>query len=271
MRRGLPSGLARTRCTSSSPWSLLDWRLAAFSLVLLPFFVLAHPPRRRGSAGGSPPSARGSMADSLLPGRGSRCRSSGMLPRQVSMGRSDGPRPCASPRRVRRRLADLEVRSRMAGPLADVRRPHHLRRDARPRLLVRRPDPAVRRPGDHPGHAGRLHHAPDTASSSRSASSCRVRRRQIQTSLALFDRIFEYLDLPVDIAEAARRRCARRAARRGAPGRRRLPLRRRRAVDLDGIDLVVPAGTQTRRRRRDRLGQDHARLPGRPPVRRRAR
>ena len=43
----------------------------------------------------------------------------------------------------------------------------------------------------------------------------------IESSLALFDRIFEYLDLPVDIVEAARpdRAATRRAARRGAPAR----------------------------------------------------
>ena len=51
----------------------------------------------------------------------------------------------------------------------------------------------------------------------------------VQSSLALFDRIFEYLDLPVDIVEAERsgRAAARRAARRGPLRGRVVPLRRR--------------------------------------------
>ena len=47
----------------------------------------------------------------------------------------------------------------------------------------------------------------------------------VEASLALFDRIFEYLDLPVDIVEAEDpSSCARRGARRGALRGRRLPL-----------------------------------------------
>ena len=62
----------------------------------------------------------------------------------------------------------------------------------------------------------------------------------------------------------ARRACASRtsAFRYDADGRRG------RCAD---IDLEVPAGTRTRDRRRDRLGQDDARLPARAAVRRRAR
>ena len=53
----------------------------------------------------------------------------------------------------------------------------------------------------------------------------------IQTSLALFHRIFEYLDLPVDIAEREDARELRRRARRGALRGRLVRLRRRRAAD----------------------------------------
>ena len=95
----------------------------------------------------------------------------------------------------------------------------------------------------------------------------------IQTSLALFDRVFEYLDLPVDIDEPGH---ARRCAERGA--------RRRRASTtcwfryesegewtLRGVDLVVPAGTRTALVGETGLGQDDARLPGRAALRPRAR
>ncbi len=72
----------------------------------------------------------------------------------------------------------------------------------------------------------------------------------VEASLALFDRIFEYLDLPVDIVEAEHPvdAPARRAARRGALGGRVVPLR---TDGTDGsrwtladVDLTVPAGTR---------------------------
>ena len=82
----------------------------------------------------------------------------------------------------------------------------------------------------------------------------------VQTSLALFDRIFEYLDQPIDIEEKA-------DAITGRQGRRRrlrprlVPLRR-------GVDAAGRLDHRARRhddcaRRRDRLGEDDARLPGR--------
>ena len=65
----------------------------------------------------------------------------------------------------------------------------------------------------------------------------------VQTSLALFDRIFEYLDEPVDIDEKPD------AIRVGRAGRRRLrprlvPLRRR-AGRCEDVSFTVPAGTTT--------------------------
>ena len=90
----------------------------------------------------------------------------------------------------------------------------------------------------------------------------------VQTSLALFDRIFEYLDLPVDIDEkpdavAGRPRGRRRLRRRLVPLRRRLDARRTSRSRSRGHD--------DRARRRDRLGQDDDRLPRRPALRRRPR
>ncbi len=71
----------------------------------------------------------------------------------------------------------------------------------------------------------------------------------IQSSLELFGRIFEYLDLPVDIAEPARPVTPGEHPRRGPPGRRELQLRftghgiiRHERPTLHGIDVTVPAG-----------------------------
>ena len=68
----------------------------------------------------------------------------------------------------------------------------------------------------------------------------------IVSSMALFSRIFGYLDLPVEVAapDAPRRRRPGRGARRGAVRGRRptaTPTRDRDA--LADVDLVVPAGT----------------------------
>ena len=89
----------------------------------------------------------------------------------------------------------------------------------------------------------------------------------VQSSLALFDRIFEYLDLPVDIVEAERsgRAAAGRAARRGPLRGRVVPLRRRRGRALDAARHRPGRSGRDAHgdRRRDRRRQDHARLPGR--------
>ncbi len=90
----------------------------------------------------------------------------------------------------------------------------------------------------------------------------------LQASSALFERVFEYLDLPVDIHPG--HACAARPARRCAARRRLVPLRRRR-LDAGGDRHRGPRRHAHRDRRRDRLGQDDARLPRRPALRRRAR
>ena len=87
----------------------------------------------------------------------------------------------------------------------------------------------------------------------------------IQTFGALFERVFEYLDLPVDIPRA---RGPSRTARRRGPRRRVVPLRPGRG-DVDaGRRRPRPAGRHADGdRRRDRCRQDDARLPRRPPLR----
>ena len=83
----------------------------------------------------------------------------------------------------------------------------------------------------------------------------------LQTSTALFDRVFEYLDLPVEIEEPANPVPfdPARAARRGRVPRRRLPLRRGRRPH--------PARRQLRRAARAAAWRSWAR-PG--PARRRS-
>jgi ATP-binding cassette subfamily B protein len=64
----------------------------------------------------------------------------------------------------------------------------------------------------------------------------------VQTSLALFDRVFEYLDLPVDIAE---RPNARRLDRAGDVAFEHVWFRYRDEWTLRDVSFVVPAGTHT--------------------------
>ena len=187
----------------------------------------------------------------------------------ILLGKTMGRSPELAERFTREsaELADLEVRSRDGRPLADGDRADELRDHARARLLVRRPDD---RPGGAAITIGTL--VAFTTLQTRlffPMQSLLTVGIDIQTSLALFDRIFEYLDLPVDIAERddarrARATCAARCASRtssfgyddDAP------------PTLDDVDLVVPPGTHDGDRGRDRLGQDDARLPRRAPVRR---
>ena len=90
---------------------------------------------------------------------------------------------------------------------------------------------------------------------------------EVQTSLALFDRVFEYLDQPVDIEEGTH---ARRPPRRRRLPRRLLPLRAR---PVDALRRLVRRTTRLEdgARRRDRLRQDDCGLPGRAPLRRHPR
>ena len=91
----------------------------------------------------------------------------------------------------------------------------------------------------------------------------------LTSSMALFSRVFEYLDLPVDIDDPASPVPVDPAAVRGEVRFEhvgfRYPDGPRPA--LTDIDLTVPAGSSLAARRRDRLGQEHARLAGRPAQR----
>ena len=164
----------------------------------------------------------------------------------ILLGKTMGRAPELAERFTREsaELADLEVRSRMAGRWRMASGPDGLRDHARARVLVRR---LVDRPGrrrDLDRHAGRLHHAADAAVLPDRQSLLSV-GLDVQTSLALFDRIFEYLDLPVDITE---REDARELGDvRGEVRFEGVSF----AYDVDGaptledVDIVVPAGSTT--------------------------
>jgi ATP-binding cassette, subfamily B, bacterial len=216
----------------------LDWRLAAFSLALLPFFVWLT--RRVGRERKRITSERqGRLADmsSLVE---ESLSVSGIL-----LGKTMGRAPELADRFTRESadLADLEVRSRMAGRwrMASVQMTFSIM----PALVY--------------WFAGyTIAHGNAAISIGTVVAFTTLQTRlffplqsllsvgiDIQTSLALFHRIFEYLDLPVDIAE------------------REQPVELDEVIGelrfenvsfgydadgpptLDGIDLIVPAGTTT--------------------------
>jgi ATP-binding cassette, subfamily B, bacterial len=216
----------------------LDWRLAAFSLALLPFFVWLT--RRVGRERKRITSERqGRLADmsSLVE---ESLSVSGIL-----LGKTMGRAPELAERFTRESadLADLEVRSRMAGRwrMASVQMTFSIM----PALVY--------------WFAGYTMAQGDAAISIGTVVAFTTLQTRlffplqsllsvgidIQTSLALFHRIFEYLDLPVDIAE------------REAPAELGDVVGELRfegvsfgydadgPPTLDAIDLVVPAGTTT--------------------------
>ena len=98
----------------------------------------------------------------------------------------------------------------------------------------------------------------------------------IQSSLELFGRIFEYLDLPVDIAEPAhpvvpaeiRGEVRLHDVSFGYAGPDRQPDRQPGAAHPARHRRHRPGRPQPRHRRRDRVRQDHPQLPDPPAVRR---
>ena len=92
----------------------------------------------------------------------------------------------------------------------------------------------------------------------------------LTSSLALFARIFEYLDLPVEVDDPAHPVAGRPG--RGAPGTcasrtSRSPTRAATPPRSPASTWTCPAGTHAGPGRRDRLGQEHARRAGRPALR----
>src|SRR6201999_764869 len=208
----------------------LDWRLALFSLALLPFFVLLA--RRVGDQRRKITTVKqGAMADISSLVQESLSVSGILLGK--TMGR--GPELTERFERESKNLADLEVRSRMAGRwmMAAIQTSFAVM----PALVYL--------------FAGL---APNAASIGTIVAFTTLQTRlffpvqsllsvgvDIQTSTALFDRVFEYLDLPVDIEpghETLR-------DVRGEVTFDGVWFRYGEAWTLQDVDVVVPAGTRT--------------------------
>jgi ATP-binding cassette, subfamily B, bacterial len=216
----------------------LDWRLAAFSLALLPFFIWltrrVGRERKRITA-----ERQGRLADmsSLVE---ESLSVSGIL-----LGKTMGRAPELAERFTRESadLADLEVRSRMAGRwrMASVQMAFSIM----PALVYW-----------FAGYTIAQGNAAITIGTVVAFTTLQTRLFfplqsllsvgiDIQTSLALFHRIFEYLDLPVDIAEHDASRELHDV--RGEVRFEGVSF----AYDEDGpptlrdVDLVIPAGTTT--------------------------
>ena len=217
---------------------LLDWRLAAFSLVLLPFFVWLT--RRVGQERRRIQSVRQSRLADMSTLVEESLSVSGIL-----LGKTMG----RSPELVRRfsdesgELADLEVRARMAGRwrMASVQMSFAIM----PAAVYWFAGESIAG-GGHAISIGTV--VAFTTLQTRllfPIQSLLSVGLEVQTSLALFGRIFEYLDLPVDIEERADAR-----ALTGVRGDVRLEdVWFRYAPDspwtLEEIGAEIPAGTRT--------------------------
>jgi ATP-binding cassette subfamily B protein len=216
----------------------LDWRLAAFSLALLPFFVWltrrVGRERKRITA-----ERQGRLADmsSLV---AESLSVSGIL-----LGKTMGRAPELAERFTRESadLADLEVRSRMAGRwrMASVQMAFAIM----PALVYWFAGWSIAQGGAAISIGTVVAFTTLQTRLFFPLQSLLSVGIDIQTSLALFHRIFEYLDLPVDITE---REDARELDRvRGEVRFDGVSF----GYDPDGppiledIDLVVPAGSTT--------------------------
>jgi ATP-binding cassette, subfamily B, bacterial len=216
----------------------LDWRLAAFSLALLPFFVWltrrVGRERKRITA-----ERQGRLADmsSLVE---ESLSVSGIL-----LGKTMGRAPELAERFTRESadLADLEVRSRMAGRwrMASVQMAFAIM----PALVYWFAGWSIAQGGAAISIGTVVAFTTLQTRLFFPLQSLLSVGIDIQTSLALFHRIFEYLDLPVDITEREDARELRDV--RGEVRFEGVSF----AYDVDGaptledIDIVVPAGSTT--------------------------
>jgi ATP-binding cassette subfamily B protein len=217
---------------------LLDWRLAAFSLVLLPFFVWLT--RRVGEERRRIQSVRQSRLADMSTLVEESLSVSGILLGKT-MGRS--PELVGRFAEESSELADLEVRARMAGRwrMASVQMSFAIM----PALVYWFAGENFAA-GGHTISIGTV--IAFTTLQTRllfPIQSLLSVGLEVQTSLALFGRIFEYLDLPVDIVERPGAR-----ALTGVRGDVRLQdvcfrYSPQSPWTLEGISAEVPAGTRT--------------------------
>ena len=214
---------------------LLDWRLALFSLALLPFFVWLT--RRVGQERKKITARRqGRMADMSALVEESLSVSGILLGR--TMGRADSL--TRSFEEESRQLVDLEVRSNMAGRwrMAVIT----IVMAAMPAVIYWSAGLAFQFGGPTVSIGTLVAFVSLQQGLFRPAVSLLSTGVQIQTSLALFQRIFEYLDLPIDITE--RDDAIRLETVKGEVRFENVSFRYddQGAALLDGIDLAIPAG-----------------------------
>ncbi|MEU2549562.1 ABC transporter ATP-binding protein [Streptomyces roseolus] len=214
----------------------LDWRLTLFSLLLLPVFVWIS--RRVGDERKRITTRRQKQMAAMAATVTESLSVSGILLGRT-MGRADSLTESFS--RESERLVDLEVRSSMAG---------RWRMSVIGIVMAAMPALLYWAAGFAAQAGGAISLGTLVAFVSlqqglfRPTVSLLSTGVQIQTSLALFQRIFEYLDLPVDITEPEEP--VRPDAVRGEIGfegvRFHYDPEGAGRPTLDGIDLTVPAG-----------------------------
>ncbi|MEU3526324.1 ABC transporter ATP-binding protein [Streptomyces sp. NPDC038707] len=213
----------------------LDWRLTIVSLVLLPAFVWIS--RRVGNERKKITTQRQRQMAAMAATVTESLSVSGILLGRT-MGRSDSL--TASFATESERLVDLEVRANMAGRwrMAVIT----IVMAAMPAVIYWAAGLALRFGGPDVSLGTIVAFVSLQQGLFRPAVSLLATGVQIQTSLALFQRIFEYLDLPVDIAE--RERPVRLDTVKGEVRFEDVEFRYddKGGPVLDGVDLTVPAG-----------------------------
>ncbi|GGW11887.1 multidrug ABC transporter ATP-binding protein [Streptomyces libani subsp. rufus] len=213
----------------------LDWRLTIVSLLLLPVFVWIS--RRVGNERKKITTQRQKQMAAMAATVTESLSVSGILLGRT-MGRSDSL--TASFAEESERLVDLEVRSSMAGRwrMAVIT----IVMAAMPAVIYWTAGLALSFGGPEASLGTIVAFVSLQQGLFRPAVSLLATGVQIQTSLALFQRIFEYLDLPVDITE--RERPVRLDLVKGEVRFEDVEFRYddKGGPVLDGVDVTVPAG-----------------------------
>ncbi|MCG0068489.1 ABC transporter ATP-binding protein [Streptomyces tricolor] len=213
----------------------LDWRLTIVSLVLLPVFVWIS--RRVGNERKRITTQRQKQMAAMAATVTESLSVSGILLGRT-MGRSDSL--TASFAQESERLVGLEVRANMAGRwrMAVIT----IVMAAMPAVIYWTAGLALRFGGPDISLGTIVAFVSLQQGLFRPAVSLLATGVQIQTSLALFQRIFEYLDLPVDITE--RERPVRLDRIKGEVRFEDVEFRYddKGGPVLDGVDITVPAG-----------------------------
>ncbi len=220
---------------------ILDWRLAAFSLVFVPPFVWLT--RRVGQVRRTITTERQSrLADLSALVSESLSVSGIMLGKTMGRGRDLAERFTTESREI----ADIEVRSRMAGRwvMSTIQMVFAIQ----PALVYW----IAGQNFVHGGHAISIGTVVAfTQLQTRllfPISSLLSTGADVEASLALFDRIFEYLDLPVDIVEAEHPVQLRAEEVLGEVRFEDVSFRYSEDAEnwtIHDVDVVVPAGTRT--------------------------